>query len=688
MMDYTHEFLRTLAIVLGVAAVTTIVFQRLRQPVVFGYLLAGLIVGPHVPIPLVADAPIVHMLSELGVILLMFSLGLEFSLRRLLRAGWAVVIVAVLQCSFMVWLGYIAGRMFGWTTLECIYAGAAIAISSTTIIVKAFAERGVRGLFTETVFGVLIIEDLFAILLLAVLTPASTGEAVSAGALTATVVRLVGFLAALLGIGIVIVPRIIRFVVKLGRPETTLVSAIGICFATSLLAESIGYSVALGSFLAGSLVAESGEEKIIERLVEPVRDMFAAIFFVSVGMLIDPRVVADEWRPVIVLTLLVVFGKIAAVSVSAFLTGSGTRAAVQTGMSLAQIGEFSFIIAGVGVATGATRPFLYPVAVAVSAITTLLTPWLIRAADPVSGYVDRHLPRPLQTFVALYGTWIERVRLRPPLPAEKSRIRKAQRVLLIDAAAIAVIVLGVVIEARPLVRALRDTTGLSGAAALLLVITVTALLALPFCVGLMRASRTLGQALASRAFPDAEQGRFDPAAAPRRAMVVTIQLLVVLLVGAPLATITQPFFAGPYAVLGLAVILAILGVAFWRSAANLHGHVKAGAEVIVAALAKSSHAAASNESRLLEQVHQMLPGLGSPTPVRLDARDPCVGKELRTLQLRARTGATILAIIRGDAVILMPDGHVALQAGDTLALAGTSEALDAAGASLKAESTR
>lgn len=682
----SHGFLATLAIVLGVAAVTTIVFQRFRQPVVFGYLLAGLIVGPHIPIPLAAEGHTVHTLSELGVILLMFSLGLDFSLRRLLRAGWAVVIVAVLQCSFMIWIGYVAGSLFGWSTLECVYAGAAIAISSTTIIVKAFADRGVRGRFVETVFGVLIIEDLVAILLLAVLTPASSGGDVAAAPLAATVVRLLGFLAALLGVGMVVVPPLMRFVVKLGRPETTLVSAIGICFATSLLAESIGYSVALGAFLAGSLVAESGEEKRIERLVEPVRDMFAAIFFVSVGMLIDPHVIVQQWRPVLVLTLLVVVGKIAAVSVSAFLTGSGTRGAVRTGMSLAQIGEFSFIIAGVGVATGATRPFLYDIAVAVSAITTLTTPLLMRAADPVSGYVDRNLPRTLQTFVAFYGTWIENVRSRPALPAEQSRLRKAMRVVFIDAAAIVLIVLGIAIEARPILNALRDASGMSSAAAISVIIAGATLLASPFCVGLVRASRTLGQALAARAFPDAEEGRADLAAAPRRAMVVTIQLLIILVIGAPLAAVTQPLAFGVYGAAGLVVVTAILGAAFWRSASNLHGHVKAGAEIIAAALGTSSRAAAAGEARLLEQVQHMLPGLGSPTAVRLAPDDVAVGKELRALALRGRTGATILAIIRGDEVILMPDGHATLEAGDLLALAGTSEAVDTARSVLRGTS--
>jgi CPA2 family monovalent cation:H+ antiporter-2 len=294
-MHDAHEFLRTLAVVLCVAAVTTVVFQRLRQPVVFGYLLAGMIVGPHIPIPLVADEAIVETLSELGVILLLFSLGLEFSLRKLLRIGPTAGLVAVAQSSGMVWIGYVLGQLLGWTTLESVFAGAVIAISSTTIIAKAFEEQRVKGRFTEIVFGVLIIEDLIGIFLIAILTTVATGTAVSASSLAVTGARLATFLAGLIGVGLLVVPRTIRAVVRMNRPETTLVASIGICFAAALLALSFGYSVALGAFIAGSLVAESGEEKVVEHLVQPVRDVFAAIFFVSVGVLIDPAIVAQHW---------------------------------------------------------------------------------------------------------------------------------------------------------------------------------------------------------------------------------------------------------------------------------------------------------------------------------------------------------------------------------------------------------
>ena len=258
-MPESHHFLTNLALVLCVAAATSLLFQRLRQPVVFGYLLAGMIIGPHIPVPLVADEGLVHTLAELGVILLMFSLGLEFSLRKLFRVAPTAGIIAVLQSSAMVCLGFGLGRIFGWTVLESVFAGAIIAISSTTIIVKAFAEQKVSGKVTDIVFGVLIIEDLIAILLLAILTAVASGGSLSAWELTRTGMRLAAFLVGLVAVGLLVVPRLIRMTVRLGSPETTLVAAIGISFATALLAITFGYSVALGAFIAGSLVAESGQ---------------------------------------------------------------------------------------------------------------------------------------------------------------------------------------------------------------------------------------------------------------------------------------------------------------------------------------------------------------------------------------------------------------------------------------------
>ena len=430
----SHTFLQNLAVVLCVAAVATVVFQRLHQPVVFGYLLAGMIIGPHLPIPIVADPQTVRALSELGVILLMFSLGLEFSIRKLVLVSQKAGAVALFECTVMVSVGYLIGQFLGFTRMESIFAGAMVGISSTTIIVKAFEEQKVKGRVTELVFGILIIEDLIAIFLLTVLTTISRSGAISPTDLLLTATRLAMFLVALIGFGILTVPRAIRAVQKLGKPETTLVASIGICFAAALLALSFGYSVALGAFIAGSLVAESGHEAEIERLVRPVRDMFAAIFFVSVGMIIDPVALTEHWLAVLVLTLAVIIGKVLAVTIGSFLAGHGRRTAMKAGMSLAQIGEFSFIIASVGVASGVIRGWLYPVAIAVSAITTLTTPLLIKLSNRAAASIDHWLPEPIQTVAALYASWIERVRSSPRVQTERSGTNRVIRIILLDAA--------------------------------------------------------------------------------------------------------------------------------------------------------------------------------------------------------------------------------------------------------------
>src|SRR3569623_3490216 len=277
-----------LAVILLVAGLTTALFQRLRQPAVLGYLLAGLIVGPHLPVPVTANEALVHTLSELGVILLMFALGLEFSLRKLVRVAPTAGLIALIECSLMVWLGYVAGRAFGWTSFESVFTGALVAISSTTILVKAFAEIGIKGRITEIVFSIVIVEDLVAVLLLAILTAAASGAGLSAGALVKTIARLFGFLIAIVAGGLMVVPRVMRAVVRLGRVETTLVASVGLCFGLAPLARYMGFSEAMSAFMAGALVSESGEGHEIQRLVEPVRGMFAASFFVSVGMLIAP----------------------------------------------------------------------------------------------------------------------------------------------------------------------------------------------------------------------------------------------------------------------------------------------------------------------------------------------------------------------------------------------------------------
>jgi CPA2 family monovalent cation:H+ antiporter-2 len=483
-MHDAHEFLKTLALVLCIAAVTTVVFQRLRQPVVLGYLLAGMVVGPYLFDPLTADAETVKTLAEVGVILLMFSLGIEFSLTKLIRVGPTALFVAVMQCSLLLWMGYSVGIAFGWKWLPALYAGAAISISSTTIIVKAFEEQRIKGDFTHIVFGILIVEDLIAILLITILTTLSSGEQLTGLQLARTAGRLAAFLALVLVVGMFTVPRLIRAVVHLGRAETIVVASVGLAFGLALLALEFGYSVALGAFLAGALVAESGVEKKAEHLVQPVRDIFAALFFVSVGMIIDPRVLAAHWLEVLVFFAVVVVGNIVAVTIGSFLTGQSIQTSVKAGMSLAQIGEFSFIIAGVGLAMNKnpdddTYELLYSIAVAVSGLTTLLTPWLIRAAPATAAWVDRKLPRSLQTFASLYASWLEQIRNRRA-NSEVGRFRGAIRWIIVDAVIVAAVVIGASVEMERIEEFSQSHVNLSARATRLVVIAGAAAISAPF----------------------------------------------------------------------------------------------------------------------------------------------------------------------------------------------------------------
>jgi CPA2 family monovalent cation:H+ antiporter-2 len=680
-MQDAHAFLTNLATVLGVAAITTVLFQRLKQPVVLGYILAGLIVGPHVPLPLIADVQAIHALSETGVILLMFSLGLEFTLGKLARVGPTAGLVAAVEVGIMLSTGYAAGRAFGWSPLESAFTGAVVAISSTTIIAKAFQEQNVTGKLRDLVFGILIVEDIVAILLLAVLTTLASGAGLSAGALAMTAGRLAAFLALLLAGGLLLVPRAFRAIVKLGRPETTLVASIGLCFSLALLAHKAGYSVALGAFVAGSLVAESGESETIEHLVQPVRDMFAAVFFVSVGMLLDPAVLVRFWPAIAALTAVVVGGKVIGVSLGAFLAGNGARTSIQAGMSLAQIGEFSFILAGLGLSLKATGEFLYPIAVAVSALTTLFTPWLIRAGVPLAALVDRKLPRPLQTFASLYEAWVEELRSGPRKRGASAVMRRLLGLLTIDTVCLAGVVIGGSLTLDKAEALLASKTGLGESAGRAVVISAATLLATPFCVGIARCARRLGMEMAAEILPNVEQGKVDMAYAPRRALVVAMQLACVIAVSAPLVAVTQPFLPplGGAVVVGL--VIAVMAVVFWRSAANLEGHVRAGAMAIVEVLAKhskGSEPASGGPDDPAAQIRKALPGLGEPAVVRLEAGAFALGKTLATLHVRGLTGATVLAISRATEGVSVPTGREVLEEGDVLALAGSREAIEAA----------
>jgi CPA2 family monovalent cation:H+ antiporter-2 len=666
----SHTFLEDLAMVLCVAAVTTIIFQKIRQPVVVGYLIAGLIVGPNVPIPLLADPERIHTLSELGVILLMFALGLEFSVRKLIRLGPTSGFICALQVGFMIWLGYMCGRAMGWTPLESIFTGAILSISSTTIVAKAYHETPVSERLRELVFGVLLAEDLTAVVELAILTTLASGASVSASLMTVTIARLILFLVAFVGIGFIVVPPVVRFVVRMGRPETTLVATVGLCFAFAILAEHAGYSVALGAFLAGSLVAESGEAEQIEHLVAPLRDIFGAVFFVSVGMMIDPKLIAEHWQALIVLTAAVVGGKIFGVTFASMLSGVGTTTSIEAGMSLSQIGEFSFIIAGAGLKTGATRDFLYTLAVAVSAVTTFLTPYMIRGSVPLAEFVSARMPRQLKVLEALYDSWLEQIRNAGEPAREANSIAWPSAAILSSAFLIGAILIVNEFDPLDLTTTVASIEHLTYFHAGLFV----DLFALLVCVGpafaMYFAARRLATALASRAFAELPQS----GAPIRSALIELLQITILLVVAVPLLAIVQPFMQ-PVEGIGIIVVTILLMiVVVTRSARQMQGQLRNATRIIRLALSGARADADGAESYDGARSYEV-PGIGMITPISLRSDSEGVGKTLSQLDLHTNCGAVVVAIGRGDSEVVVPTGDEILRAGDVLELAGSTEAV-------------
>ncbi len=670
-----HDFLPNLALVLATAAVTTVVCQWLRLPVVFGYLLAGVAIGPHIGLPLVADEALVDTLAELGVILLMFAIGLEFSLGRLLRLGLTAGFTAVVEIGISFWLGFLAARLAGLPVTAALFIGGALCISSTTIIAREFAERPPERELRDRIFGILLVEDLVAVVLLAVLTAVGAGRGLSLAEVGDVSTRLAAFLLALVLGGLLVVPRLFRAVQRLRRAETLLVAGVGLCFAVALLAQRFGYSVALGGFIAGMLIAEAGRTYELEKLVRPLRDLFAAIFFVAVGMMIVPEAVSVHWRLVLGLTLLVIVAKFTGLTLGVFLTGGGLRRAVQAGMTMGQIGEFSFIIAGVGRAAGVLDSALYSVIVAVSALTILLTPAAIAVSKRTAAFIDGALPTAVQNFLALDGSWVAAGGSATGLAG---KCRTLGGIIILDALALAAMVVGAALAWPNLTGALL-ATGLPPQAEYGMAALCAALVAV-FALGIAVNAKKLALVLANGCLPLA--GNLLPQAeAPRRALVTMLHAAVVLVVMLPLLALVQPFVPPVYGTLVVVLMLAPGVVVFWRRTVDLQAHLAAGAQAISEALlhrARMVHGGRASEDEALAAVRAVLPGIGDPVAVRLQERDHAVGKSLAELNLRGRTDATVLAIVHSERGVAIPSGREPLGVGDTLALAGTAVAVQAA----------
>ncbi|HSK14231.1 MAG TPA: cation:proton antiporter [Phnomibacter sp.] len=394
-MHHLPNLITELALILGAAGVTTLLFRRLRQPVVLGYVIAGFIVGPNSDLfPAISEIENIKTWAEIGVIFLLFALGLEFSFKKLAKVGASAGITGVWEISIMMSIGFLTGTMLGWSRMDSIFLGGIIAISSTTIIFRAFDELGLKTRqFTNLVLGVLIVEDLVAIILLVLLSTVAVSQSFAGTEMLFAILKLAFFLSLWFLLGIFLLPTLLKRASRWLSSETLLIGAIALCLGMVVLADRVGFSAALGAFIMGSILSETMYGEKIETLISSVKDLFGAIFFVSVGMLIDPYLLVEYAGPVVLLTLIVIVGKLVNVTTGALIAGRPLRQAVQAGTSMTQIGEFSFIIATLGLTLKVTSNYLYPIAVGVSVITTFTTPFMIRMAEPLHRFLERRLPK-------------------------------------------------------------------------------------------------------------------------------------------------------------------------------------------------------------------------------------------------------------------------------------------------------
>lgn len=393
-MGELEPMIKDLALILIFAGAMTLIFKKLGQPLVLGYIVAGFLAGPHFGLlPSVVDTVNVHLWSDIGVIFLLFALGLEFSFKKILKVGGTAVVAALVIIVGMIFLGFTVGSFFGWQKMDALFLGGMIAMSSTTIIYKAFDDLGLRKKqFTGLVLSILILEDILAVVLMVMLSTIAVSNSVNGFELVRSIAKLAFFLVLWFVVGLYVIPILLKKTRKMLSGETLLIVALGLCFGMVVFAAAMGFSAAFGAFIMGSILAETLEAERIDKLVSPVKDLFGAVFFVSVGMMVDPAMILQYAVPIIVITLTVIIGQATFATIGVLLSGQSLKTAFECGFSLTQIGEFAFIIAALGQSLKVTSDFLYPIVVAVSVITIFLTPYMIRLAEPVYGFVSRHLP--------------------------------------------------------------------------------------------------------------------------------------------------------------------------------------------------------------------------------------------------------------------------------------------------------
>ncbi len=631
-----------LTIMLGVAGIVVLLFQRIKQPVVLGYLVAGMIIGPQMQeFVLVSDIPNIKILSELGVIFLMFSLGLEFSFHKLTRVGIPAFITGLIDVSFMICLGYVAGLLMKWSPMNCLFLGTTLAISSTTIIFKAVGELGLKTKrFAEVIFGVLVMEDLLAILLLVALSTIVVNKNLSSLTLLLAAVKLVLVVGAWFIVGYFVVPSLFRGVASYISQETLTIISVALCLFLVSVAAYFHYSTALGAFIMGSILAETVLIHRIEELIVPIRDIFGAIFFISVGMLINVPMLVVHWPAILFITLVLIFGKVFIVSLGTFLTGQSIKTSVRAGFGMAQIGEFSFIIATLGLSLNVINDSLYPIIVAVSSLTTFTTPYMIRLSGHIGKILERKLPNRVKYFLDSYSTWVYRVQTRS---GQNSLLRSVTMRVIVNGLIVAIIFILIDKYIYPEICNLVDRRRTAKLLSEALAIGIST----PFVWGMLFSYKLAD-------LPEYTKTTLNP-----------IVFLIWLLTLAEISVFSIVLFH-TWAITGLLLLLALcfLAIAYQQLEKSYHWFEGQ----LVGNIKKRPSKPSRNKELAPWDTHFVEMEVGD--------KSPFIDKMLGECHIRQHYGVNIVAIRRGHHTILSPRGEEYIRDNDKLFVLGNDEQID------------
>ena len=656
-MSQLAPLISDLALILICAGVMTLIFKKLKQPLVLGYIVAGFLCSPHFAFtPSVVDEANIDLWSEIGVIFLLFALGLEFSIKKLLKVGSSAIISACTIILFMIIIGVSVGWMFGWKQMDCIYLGGMIAMSSTTIVYKAFDDMGLRQQhFAGVVLGILIIEDILAIVLMVMLSTMAVSTHFEGSELILSIVRLVFFLILWLVVGLYLIPILLKRVRKLMSDETLLIVSLAFCFGMVYLAAAVGFSPAFGAFIMGSILSETVESEHIEHLVAPVKDLFGAIFFVSVGMMVDPHMIVEYRYPILAIVGAVLLGQTVFGTLGVLLSGQPLKTAMQCGFSLTQIGEFAFIIAAMGVSLKVTSDFLYPIVVAVSVITTFLTPYMIRLAVPAYNVIDRHLPGRWRLLLERYSAGSSTVNHKTNW--QKLLLAVARVVLIYSVLSIAVLIISLHFM-RPY---LLDVLGMTWGKIVTAVITILAIA--PFLRALIMKKnhsvefRTLWN-----------DNRFN------HAPLISLVIFRVLIGVGFVVFIIERLFQGSVALIVGISILVVCGMIFSRFLKKQSIVLERTFELNLRSKdMRQEYLGGKRPSyagKLLDRDIHLSDFTVSPD-------SEWVGHTLKELDLGKKYGVHVTSIIRGTHRVNIPDGASRIFPNDTLQIIGTDEQLSA-----------